>query len=63
MNRNSFEKCCYTLGSAAGYNLGNISYKRRNFDVQILNSLLVWVISLCCVKLVLNILSIFSVNI
>ena len=44
-------------------NPGNLFYKRRQFDVQILNSLILFVTAACGVKLVANILSIFSVNI
>ena len=53
------------LGAAgSGHNnLGNISYKSRQIDVQILNSLVIFVLSLFSVKFVLNILSIFSVNV
>ena len=49
--------------AGGGFNLGNISYKSRQIDVQILNSLVIFVLSLFSVKFVLNILSIFSVNV
>jgi len=49
--------------AGGGLNLGNISYKSRQIDVQILNSLIIFVLSLLSVKFVLNILSIFSVNV
>ena len=53
-----------SVGAAvAGFNMANVSYKSRHIDVQILNSLVIFVLSLFSVKFVLNILSVFSVNI
>ena len=53
-----------SVGAAgAGFNMANVTYKSRHIDVQILNSLVIFVLSLFSVKFVLNILSIFSVNI
>ena len=49
--------------AGGGFNVGNISYTSRQIDVQILNSLVIFVLSLFSVKFVLNILSIFSVSI
>jgi len=46
-----------------GLGLGNFVYKRRQIDVQILNSLIIFVIAIFAVKFIINILSIFSVNI
>ena len=48
------------LGAAC---LGNSAYRRRHVDVQILNLLIIFVLWMFAVKLVLNILSIISVNI
>lgn len=56
-------KLKFTGAAGGGFNLGNISYKSRQIDVQILNSLIIFVLSLFSVKFVLNILSIFSVNV
>ena len=50
-------------GAEVFHNPGNPVYKRRQFDVQILNSLILFVTAACGVKLVANILSIFSINI
>jgi len=50
--------------AGTGCNIGaNFNYKRRHFDIQILNSLIFFVMALFCVKFVVNILSIFSINI
>lgn len=50
-------------GAVAGSGQGGIIYTRRIFDVQILNSLIVFCLAGFAVKLALNILSIFSLNI
>lgn len=50
-------------GAVAGSGHGGIIYTRRIFDVQILNSLIVFCLAGFAVKLALNILSIFSLNI
>ena len=50
-------------GAGAVHNRGNLVYKRRQFDVQILNSLILFVTAAYGVKLVATILSIFSVHI
>jgi len=50
-------------GAVAGSGQGGIIYTRRIFDVQILNSLILFCLAGFAVKLALNILSIFSINI
>eukprot|EP00090_Calanus_glacialis_P046945 TRINITY_DN9472_c0_g1_i1.p1 TRINITY_DN9472_c0_g1~~TRINITY_DN9472_c0_g1_i1.p1 ORF type:complete len:240 (-),score=87.20 TRINITY_DN9472_c0_g1_i1:1874-2593(-) len=50
-------------GAVAGSGQGGIIYTRRIFDVQILNSLIVFCLAGFAVKLALHILSIFSINI
>jgi len=49
--------------AGGGFNMANVSYKSRHIDVQILNGLVIFVLSLFSVKFVLNILSIFSVSV
>eukprot|EP00092_Neocalanus_flemingeri_P003639 GFUD01003906.1.p2 GENE.GFUD01003906.1~~GFUD01003906.1.p2 ORF type:complete len:238 (+),score=64.13 GFUD01003906.1:80-793(+) len=50
-------------GAVLGSGQGGIIYTRRIFDVQILNSLIVFCLAGFAVKFALNVLSIFSVNI
>jgi len=50
-------------GAALGSGQGGIIYTRRIFDVQILNSLIVFCLLGFAVKVALNVLSIFSLNI
>jgi len=50
-------------GAVVGGGQGGIVYTRRIFDVQILNSLIVFCLAGFAVKFALNILSIFSINI
>ena len=51
------------ITDAAGTINGNWIYKKRHFDVQILNPLIFFVMAACGVKFVINVLSIISVNI
>lgn len=50
-------------GAVAGSGQGGIMYTRRIFDVQILNSLILFCLAGFAVKFALNVLSIFSINI
>jgi len=50
-------------GAVAGSGQGGIIYTRRIFDVQILNSLILFCLAGFAVKFALNVLSIFSINI
>jgi len=50
-------------GAVVGSGQGGIIYTRRIFDVQILNGLILFCLAGFAVKLALNVLSIFSINI
>jgi len=50
-------------GAVTGSGQGGIIYTRRIFDVQILNGLILFCLAGFAVKLALNVLSIFSINI